>query len=399
MSPAYMCVALLLAAGAVGQTRAPAASAEGPALSAGEIVAKAGELIDKLPNLNVTAPPPTAAQQAAAEEGCKLYAAALTQIDRLDPQVARNLSLIGIRSGFGVCDAEMMLSAAKLRWRLEKADNALSEYAAYALAWSGIFAGDSKAAVEALQHLARNSSQEGLKTWAKEMGPVAMQAGKPVQFTLRLIDGGTVQVPQQPGKAVVLDFWSSWSAASIQEMAGLKSFHDKHRAEKDLLMVGIALDGNANDVRQRIAQHGMDWPQAMDRALRGRFAGSGVPHAAVLSAKGYLFWQGHPAMKDSLAWTADFALRQAERLARQQAASQPAPSPEGPAELKPPPQPPGPAVTPEMEAQAENQWKMARMYLRMGMRAKGKETLQELVKKYPGTRAAADAAEELKYLH
>ena len=125
-----------------------------------------------------------------------------------------------------------------------------------------------------------------------------------------------------------------------------------------------------------------------------------MPHVVVISAKGYVLWQGHPALKDTLVRTTDFALRQAERIGKHSrpAATQPE-RPEKPAVRKPPPKPSRPRPTPEQEAQAENKWKIARMYLRMRLLRKGKETLQEIVQQYPGTRAAVKAAERLKYLH
>ena len=314
MSRAWKCaaVALLSAAAAAGQTAVPAAGTGGPALTPAEIDQKMQAMIALLPTTSVKAPPPTLEQRKLSEKGCELYTTASAQLGQLDPQIKLNLSLIGIRSGFGAGDAEVMLSAARLRWEIEKAAGSVSDYAAYVLSWAGIFAGEPKAALQGLQHLARQSEQQGLRSWAKGMGPVAAQAGRPLKHTFRLMDGKSVSLPALAGKVVILNFWSSHSVAAVREMATLKAIHTQHHKDASFVMLGVSLDRNQADARRRIAQHRMSWPQAMDRGLRSRFLGVGVPHVVVISAKGYVLWQGHPALKDTLVRTTDFALRQAE---------------------------------------------------------------------------------------
>lgn len=104
-------------------------------------------------------------------------------------------------------------------------------------------------------------------------------------------------------------------------------------------------------------------------------------------------------MMEALVRTTGFALRQAERLSRHKPAATRPRQPEKPASPKPPEKPAADRPKPAQEAAAENKYKMARMYLKMRMRRKGKAVLQEIVRQYPGTRAADKARQELRYLH
>ena len=390
---------VLLASAAAGQTTAPAPRTDQAALGAAEINEKMIALIGELPMTVIKAPPLTPRQREVSEKAREFYKAATRQIDRLDRQTRFKLTLIGIRAGFGAGDAEVMLSAARRRWQIEQAGDGVTDYSAYVLGWAGIFAGEAKAARRGLQHLARRSSQPGLKSLARGMGAIAARAGKPVKVSVRLLDGKAVNLPHPAGKVVVLNFWSSHSVAAVREIPALKTFYDKHRQDKNFMMVGVSLDRKVADARRRMATHGMTWAQAMDGGLRSRFAGRGVPHVAVVSAKGHIFWQGHPGSMETLVRTTDFALRQAERLSRHKPAATRPRQPEKPAARKPPAKPAADRPTPVQEAAAENKFKMARMYLKMRMRRKGKAVLQEIVRQYPGTRAAAKARQRLRYLH
>lgn len=392
------CVGMVLAVSAVAaaQTSGPAAGAEEAPLGLAEIDETMNALIRQLPTTSVRAPELTAAQRETSEKARAFYKRAVAQADGLDGETRLNLTLIGIRAGFGTGDAEMMLSAARQRWQLEQAGKGVTDYSAYVLSWAGIFAGDSKAALEGLQRLARHSTDPGLKAWARGMGPVAAQAGKIVKASLRLLDGKVLALPDPAGRVVVLSFWSSHSVAAVREVAELKDFHEKRRADKSFMLVGVSLDRTEADARGRIASHGMTWPQAMDRGLRRRFAGSGVPHAVVLSAKGHILWQGHPALKETLVRTTDFALRQARLTAREKPPTT-RPRPSGPPAVEKPP-PKSPKPTEAEEAAAENKYKMARIYLKMRMATKAKAGLQEVIRQYPGTRAAAKARSDLRFI-
>ena len=391
----FLLVVLLPTAVAAGQTTAPAPEPDEPPLSLAELAEKIAALSQQTPSANIKAPPPTPDQQSKAALGCRLYRQAYLRLDELDEQARLNLSLLGLRAGFGAGDAEVMLSAAKLRWRAEAAGQP-SDYAGYAMAWAGIFAGDAAAAKQGLHHLRDNSPQKSLADWAKGMLPIAGQCDKPAGFSLRLLDGSQVKLGA-PGKVAVVHFWASGSSASAGVMSNLEAFYHQRRKDKNFQLVGVSIDRDADAARRTIRQWSLLWPQAVDRDLRQRFFGRGVPHVVAISPTGHILWQGHPALKDTLIFVTDFARRQAARMPRPEATTT---SPRPPGRPKPPetPQKPSPpTATPTEEAEADRLYKMAKTYMKLRMRPKVGELLREIVQKYPNTRAAKDAREELRY--
>jgi len=388
-------VVLLSPAVAAGQTTAPAPQPDESRPSLAELAEKIAALSQQTPSANIKAPPPTPAQQSKAALGCRLYRQAYLRLGELDEQAKENLSLLGLRAGFAAGDPEVMLSAAKLRWRTEAAGQR-SDYAGYAMAWAGIFAGDAAAAKQGLHHLRDNSPQKSLAKWAKGMLPIAGQCDKPAGFSLRLLDGGQVKLGAG-GKVTVVHFWASGSSASAGVMSTLEKFYQQRRKDRNFQLVGVSIDRDVDAARRTIRQWGLSWPQAVNRGLRQKFFGRGVPHVVAISPTGHILWQGHPALKDTLIFVTDFARRQAGRMPRPEATTT---SPRTIARPKPPktPQKPSPpTATPTEEAEADRLYKMAKTYMKLRMRAKAGELLREIVRKYPNTRAAKDAREELRY--
>jgi len=60
-------------------------------------------------------------------------------------------------------------------------------------------------------------------------------------FTLRTIEGKTIELQDLQGKVVVLNFWATWCPPCRAEIPGLLDVYRKHRS-KGLEIVGISLD-------------------------------------------------------------------------------------------------------------------------------------------------------------
>jgi len=332
----------------------------------------------------------TPRQEALAVEGCRLYRRLEKRFEELDPKTRGNLLLLGIRSGSAAGEPEVMFSAAKRYWRSLPVEKR-GEYAAYVLAWAGILAGRPAEAKEALNHLIARPPTPARAAWARGMLPIAEDCAKPVKLRFQLLDGKHVDLADLRGKAVVLDFWATWSQASLRQREHLRSFYRQRRGDGRFYMVSLSLDATVEQARRGAAKAAMTWPQAMDRGARGRFRGKGVPHVVVLSARGRVIWQGHPAERTTLAWTTDFARRQGARMAERARSDGPASAPATAAPAGPRASPPQQAVSDARAAEADRKYKVARSYWKMGLRDRCRAILREIVQKYPRTPAAEKA--------
>ena len=90
---------------------------------------------------------------------------------------------------------------------------------------------------------------------AKE-GPRPPAAG----FSLKTVQGGSVQLFSLKGKVVLLDFWATWCPPCRAEIPHFKELYGQYRG-KGLEVIGVALDeGGEKDVAPFVKQNQMDYP-------------------------------------------------------------------------------------------------------------------------------------------
>ena len=68
--------------------------------------------------------------------------------------------------------------------------------------------------------------------------PGARVGGEVPEFTLKRLDGGTLQLSSLRGKAVLLDFWDTWCPPCRAAMPHLQEISTTY--QDDLVVVGIA---------------------------------------------------------------------------------------------------------------------------------------------------------------
>lgn len=82
--------------------------------------------------------------------------------------------------------------------------------------------------------------------------------GRPAaDFTIQDSDR-SVTLSQYRGKIVVLNFWASWCPPCVEELPSLVQLQ-KQLQDKNVTVIGISVDEDANDYHKFLKDHGVDF--------------------------------------------------------------------------------------------------------------------------------------------
>ena len=123
--------------------------------------------------------------------------------------------------------------------------------------------------------------------------PSALLAQALPDFRRPTIDGPTVDTQAARGQVVVVKFFAKYCEPCKRT---LPAAEELHRANPDVLFIGVAEDERASDVREVVQAHGLSFPVVHDvsNVLSGRYRVTEMPMTFVANARGEVFWVGGP---------------------------------------------------------------------------------------------------------
>lgn len=123
------------------------------------------------------------------------------------------------------------------------------------------------------------------------------QAGKNYQndpvpapdLTMTTLDGETINLADQTGKVILVNFWATWCAPCRKEIPDLIDLYDQYRSD-GLVIVGVAMDEEGPDVvKPFVEEQSINYPIVIDtsKTVESQFdAMYGLPTTYVVNPDG-----------------------------------------------------------------------------------------------------------------
>ncbi len=97
-------------------------------------------------------------------------------------------------------------------------------------------------------------------------------------------------------KAILVNFWATWCAPCMAELAELQALHKRLEAN-GFAVVGVAVDDDPEKVKGVVAQYGITYPIIIDSEAQSkrRYEVKGLPESYVLDSKRQVIVVSDPA--------------------------------------------------------------------------------------------------------
>jgi thiol-disulfide isomerase/thioredoxin len=93
--------------------------------------------------------------------------------------------------------------------------------------------------------------------------PLAREKRSAVDFSLKLVDGGTVTLSSLKGKVVFLNFWATWCPPCREEMPSMEILYQRFR-NQGLELLAVDLMENSKTVSAFLSNNRLSFPAALD---------------------------------------------------------------------------------------------------------------------------------------
>ncbi len=122
-----------------------------------------------------------------------------------------------------------------------------------------------------------------------ELGEVAVASERAWEFSLSLLDGGTLALADLRGKVVMVDFWASWCPPCRIEAPVLAKVYREY-AGQPVEFVGVDIWDARQDARQFISKYGVSYPSGVDAegTIAINYGVRGIPEKFFIDREGIL---------------------------------------------------------------------------------------------------------------
>ncbi|MDA0989062.1 MAG: TlpA disulfide reductase family protein [Chloroflexi bacterium] len=137
--------------------------------------------------------------------------------------------------------------------------------------------------------LARSGGVPGGVGVNNDFGEVSIQERPAPDFTLDLLDGGTITLSDLKGKLVLVDFWASWCPPCREEAPGLAQVYKEYK-DRGVEFIGISVWDRVNDAKDYVQRFGITYLSGLDSkgTILVDYGVRGIPEKFFINPEGQL---------------------------------------------------------------------------------------------------------------
>ncbi|MDR3342002.1 MAG: TlpA family protein disulfide reductase [Treponema sp.] len=122
--------------------------------------------------------------------------------------------------------------------------------------------------------------------------PLLKQRQAPVDFTLRVLNGGTVQLSRLKGTVVFLNFWATWCPPCRSEMPSMQVLYDRFR-DRGLQFAAVDIMEEGSDIAEFLGYFRLTFPVLLDTdgTVSDNYGINAIPTTFIIDRDGSIIAQ------------------------------------------------------------------------------------------------------------
>jgi thiol-disulfide isomerase/thioredoxin len=112
-------------------------------------------------------------------------------------------------------------------------------------------------------------------------------------FSLDGLDGSQLNLEEQRGKVIFINFWATWCAPCIAEMPSIQNLYDQYKDNPNVVFAMINVESKRSKAKKFITKKEFTFPVYYPNATRipNVYSSDGIPTTYVIDRDGYIAYQ------------------------------------------------------------------------------------------------------------
>lgn len=129
-------------------------------------------------------------------------------------------------------------------------------------------------------------------TWREDRDELPRQGFRAPNFSVKTLDGKTVDLAKNGGKPTVLNFWESWCGPCRIEMPYFQKAYEKYGDQVNFFMVNGMLRDNMDNMKSYLESENYSFPIYVDETSQApmMYEVLGIPKTVVIDAEGIIMY-------------------------------------------------------------------------------------------------------------